>query len=91
MTVPSLSLAVAVIVVDTPTGTDALLAGAVMPTVGGTFAAVTVTAIAADVVVAPLLSVATAVNVAEPAAAGVHVALYGLVDDVESGVPFTRN
>ena len=61
-TVPSLSLAVAVTAIVAGDVNVAPSAGLVIETDGGTFAA-TVTCTARDVVVAPSLSVATAVSV----------------------------
>lgn len=70
------SLAVAVIAMFAPTAKVAPFAGVVMLTVGGAlFATVTVTA--AEVVVAPWLSVALAVKLWLPAAALASVAAYG--------------
>ena len=60
--VPSESLAFAETVIAAPEANDAPLAGAVKLTVGGLLGAVTVIVTAADVVVAPRLSVATAVS-----------------------------
>ena len=59
LTVPSVSLALADTVIAAPAANDAPLAGAVRLTVGGLF---TVMVTDADVVVAPRLSVATAVS-----------------------------
>jgi hypothetical protein len=52
---------------------------------------VTVTVIAADVVEAPPLSVATAVSAYVPAATLLHVTPYGLVVSVPIGAPFAKN
>ena len=61
-TVPSVSLADADTVIDAGAVKVAPLAGAVNEAVGAWFGAVTVMVRAADVVVAPALSVATAVS-----------------------------
>src|SRR6266571_4929970 len=69
---PSESAAAAVSVMVAPSVNTALLAGAVMLTVG---AALTITLTAAEVVTTPLLSVARAVSVCVPAAALASVTL----------------
>src|SRR5579862_2219446 len=79
LTVPSESLAVADTVIGEPGANVAPLAGAVRLTVGALF---TVIVTGADVVVAPRLSVATAVSVKLPPEAGVQLMLYGLVEAV---------
>jgi hypothetical protein len=61
-TVPSESLAFADTVIAVPEANEAPLAGDVRLTVGALLGAVTVIPTAADVVVAPRLSVATAVS-----------------------------
>jgi len=60
--VPSESVALALMVTVEPTAKLPLLTGLVILTAGATLALLTVIAIAVDVVVAPILSVAFAVN-----------------------------
>jgi hypothetical protein len=70
-------VALAVIVTVDPVAKSALLAGPVNDMAGGVFELLTVTVIGADVVVAPLSSVAFAVNVYVPAATLFHTKLCG--------------
>src|SRR5579862_9870591 len=91
VTVPSESAAFADTVMATPDANEAPLDGDVMLTVGGVFVVVTVTVTAVDVVVAPRLSVATAVSVWLPPVAGVQLTLYGLVVSVPSDVAPSKN
>src|SRR5258705_2451696 len=77
--VPSASLADADTVIDAGAVKLAPLAGAVNETVGAWFVPLTVMVRAADVVVAPASSVATAVSEYVPAPTEFHVTLYGLV------------
>ena len=67
VTVPSRSLAVAAMIIVAGAVKDAAFVGLVMLTVGGELET-TVTVTEAEVVVAPKLSDATAVNVLEPRA-----------------------
>jgi len=83
VTVPSLSLADAVIVIFAGAVKLAPLAGLVMLTVGGELGGpLTVIVTAADVVAAPALSVALAVSVYVPAARFAMLTLYGAVVSV---------
>jgi hypothetical protein len=75
--VPSLSLAAADTTIDAGAVKLAPFVGLLIETDGGTFGGVTVTETGADVVVAPMLSVATAVSVCEPITLPLHVKLYG--------------
>ena len=86
---PSLSLADVVTAIVAGDVNAAPSAGLVIEIDGGTFAA-TVTCTSLEVVVAPSLSVATAVSVYEPAATLLHVTLYGLVVSVPIGWPFAK-
>ena len=82
---------VAVTVAVEPTATLAPLAGLVTLTVGAV-PLVTTAVTAAEVVLLPTLSIATAVRVKLPTAVGVQTAVYGkLVSMVPRAVPFTKN
>src|SRR6188472_1505055 len=77
VTLPSGSLALAVIVIVALFGKTAPAAGEVMLAVGGRFAGLTVILDAALVVVAPTSSAARAVSVYVPAATPLQAKLYG--------------
>ena len=88
--VPVVAVAVAVTVVDELTAREEPVAGAVTLTVGA-LPPVTVTVLVDDVVVAPRLSVTTAVIEKLPAIVGTHVTVYGELASVPSDTPLAKN
>jgi len=88
---PELAVAFAVTFATVLTITFALAAGAVIVTVGGAGAAITVTDTAVEVVAALVESVALAVKETAPVAVGVHVKAYGLLVSVPNKVAPEKN